>query len=145
MQTILAIDDEESVRQSYRVILDPDYEVLLADGGEAGLKLIEEKHVDLVLLDLTMPVMSGEEVLKRLQDQGETTPVVVVTASSASGSLSCGSDWVSGRRLVGIACATRAVGRASPVPARRSSGRAIFFIVIVRPCYRPCRPNWRLV
>lgn len=83
MQTILAIDDEESVRQSYRVILDMDYEILLADGGEAGLKLIKERHVDLVLLDLTMPGMTGEQVLKQLQDQGETTPVVVVTASNS--------------------------------------------------------------
>lgn len=83
MQTILAIDDEESVRQSYRVILAPDYEVLLAEGGAAGLKLIEEKHVDLVLLDLTMPGMTGEEVLTELHNRGETTPVVVVTASNS--------------------------------------------------------------
>lgn len=83
MNTILAIDDEESIRQSYRLIFGKDYRVLLAHDGEAGLNCLAGKHVDLVLLDLTMPGMSGESVLNELRERGDSTPVIVITASNS--------------------------------------------------------------
>ncbi|MDK1021698.1 MAG: sigma-54 dependent transcriptional regulator [Candidatus Hydrogenedentes bacterium] len=83
MQKILAIDDEESVRQSYRMILSEDYHIELAEGGAEGLAYLEDNHADLILLDLTMPGMSGEEVLGELRDRGDPTPVIVVTASNS--------------------------------------------------------------
>ncbi|MEK7795303.1 MAG: sigma-54 dependent transcriptional regulator [Candidatus Hydrogenedentota bacterium] len=82
MQTVLAIDDEPSVRQAYRAILNGEYNVLLAENGARGLELLDQRHVDLVLLDLTMPGMSGEEVLATLQKRGIPVPVIVVTASN---------------------------------------------------------------
>jgi DNA-binding NtrC family response regulator len=82
MQTILAIDDELSVRESYRLTLNEDYRVLTAASGAEGLATLAEKYVDLVLLDLTMPVMSGLDFLAALRDRGETTPVIVVTGSN---------------------------------------------------------------
>ncbi len=83
MQTILAIDDEESIRASYRLILGQDFQVLLAKDGREGLDTFDKKHVDLILLDLTMPGMSGEQVLSQLEEKGEDVPVVVVTASNS--------------------------------------------------------------
>ena len=83
MSTILAIDDEASIRQSYRIILSSDYDVELAENGDKGLEYLEKHHVDLILLDLTMPGKSGEEVLEILREQGNTTPVIVVTASNS--------------------------------------------------------------
>ncbi len=83
MKTILAIDDELSVRESYRMILHGPYRVLLAQDAAAGLAVLNEKHVDLILLDLTMPGMSGMEFLAQLQERGENTPVIVVTASNS--------------------------------------------------------------
>ena len=59
IQKILAIDDEESVRQSYRIILSNQYQIDLAKGGREGLAFLEDNHVDVILLDLTMPGMSG--------------------------------------------------------------------------------------
>jgi len=79
MYTILAIDDEASIRASYSVMLGDDYNLLLAESGEEGLSILEEKHVDLVLLDLRMRGMNGDDVLRKLQDRGATVPVVVVT------------------------------------------------------------------
>jgi len=70
MSTILAIDDEESIRQSYRVILSNEYDLELAASGDEGLAYLETHHVDLILLDLTMPGISGEEVLDRLRERG---------------------------------------------------------------------------
>lgn len=82
MQTILAIDDEEGVRQSYKLVLSKDYRLFLAGCGRAGLGTLAEKNVDLILLDLAMPGMSGSEVLVALAELGDSTPVIVVTASN---------------------------------------------------------------
>lgn len=83
MKKILAIDDEESVRQSYRIILSSEYDIALANDGPDGLAYLEKNHVDLILLDLTMPGMSGEDVLHELSQRGDTTPAIVVTASNS--------------------------------------------------------------
>lgn len=83
MYTILAIDDELSIRESYRLILANDYHLLLAEHGRVGLDMLKDHHVDLILLDLTMPSMSGMDVLKELAAQGSTTPVIMVTASNS--------------------------------------------------------------
>lgn len=83
MQTILAIDDEISVRESYRMILGDKYRVLQASDGAAGFEILENKQVDLILLDLWMPNMSGMEFLEELARRGESVPVIVVTAWNA--------------------------------------------------------------
>ena len=83
MQTILAIDDESSVRESYRMVLGDDYRILVAENGAAGLAQLEEQHVDLVLLDLTMPGMTGMEFLGKLDELGESTPVIVIARSAS--------------------------------------------------------------
>lgn len=82
MQTILAIDDESSVRESYRVIFPDEYRLLLAEDGAKGLEILESKNVDLILLDLTMPGLSGADFLAQLAGRGDATPVIVVTASN---------------------------------------------------------------
>lgn len=82
MHTILAIDDEESVRQSYWVIFSDFYRVILSEDGESGLVALDENHVDIILLDLTMPGLSGEAFLKELRQRGSTVPVIIITASN---------------------------------------------------------------
>ncbi|HOV75714.1 MAG TPA: sigma-54 dependent transcriptional regulator [Candidatus Hydrogenedentes bacterium] len=83
MHTILAIDDEAGVRQSYRVMLSDQYRVLLAENGREGLSLLEQRHADLILLDLTMPQMSGIAFLEELARRGEDIPVIVVTGTGS--------------------------------------------------------------
>lgn len=83
MDKILAVDDEESVRQSYRMILAQQYRVDLARNGREALDFLEKNHVDVILLDLTMPGMTGEETLRELDARGNMTPVIVVTASNS--------------------------------------------------------------
>ncbi|MBI1318845.1 MAG: response regulator [Candidatus Hydrogenedens sp.] len=82
MQTILAIDDERSVRESYRVILGDEHRLILAEDAAEGLRALAEKYADLILLDITMPGMSGLDMLDVLRDRGDVTPVVVVTGSN---------------------------------------------------------------
>ncbi len=83
MKTILTIDDESSVRQSFRMMLSDNYRVLLAENGQRGLEMLDTHHVDLILLDLIMPEMDGIEFLNQLQRRGEYIPVIVVTATNS--------------------------------------------------------------
>ncbi len=80
MQTILVIDDEPSVRASYGMILSGAYRVLEAEDGEIALRLLAAHHVDLAILDLIMPGLSGIEVLEQVASSGMDLPVIVVTA-----------------------------------------------------------------
>jgi signal transduction histidine kinase/ActR/RegA family two-component response regulator len=68
--TVLVIDDEELVRRTARAALERfGYTVLEAENGEAGLELFRSRadDVSIVLLDMTMPVMSGEETFRHLR------------------------------------------------------------------------------
>ncbi len=54
-----------------------------ADDGAAGLELVLDTDPDLVILDLILPRMGGEEVLRRLRGAGKTMPVLILTAKDA--------------------------------------------------------------
>ncbi|HNR32652.1 MAG TPA: sigma-54 dependent transcriptional regulator, partial [Candidatus Hydrogenedentes bacterium] len=82
MQTILAVDDEFSVRKSYELVLGDAYRLLLAEDVAKAFAVLEQQHVDLILLDLILPGMTGLEFLAQLQERGELTPVIVVTGSN---------------------------------------------------------------
>lgn len=69
-ETILVIDDEESVRKTVTAMLEQaGYSVLTAAGGSEGLELFQAHpdRIELVLLDLSMPGMSGRQVLEKLR------------------------------------------------------------------------------
>lgn len=83
MQTVLAVDDELSVRQAYRFILGKDYRVLAAESAEEALSILNDEHVDVILLDMVMPGMHGLEFMAELRRREETTPVIVITASNS--------------------------------------------------------------
>lgn len=77
---ILVIDDEERIRDACTMVLEEEgYELATADNGELGLKMIQEQHFDVILLDLMMPNLSGLEVLPQLKEQHPDTAVIVIT------------------------------------------------------------------
>jgi DNA-binding response OmpR family regulator len=78
---IVIVDDEPNVRLVFRTALESvGYTLSYAENGESALKALERGAVDLMLLDLQMPIMGGMDVLKRLRDTGHHLPVVIVTA-----------------------------------------------------------------
>jgi len=78
--TILLIDDDRLVRSSISIFLeDQEYRVLEADNGRTGLELFVREQPDLVLTDLSMPVMDGFGVVERLAFEFPDVPVVVVS------------------------------------------------------------------
>ncbi len=79
---VLFIDDEESLRGMGEAVLARyGHRVLLAENGAEGVRLFEENknEIDVVILDMTMPVMGGEETLDRLKAIRQTVPVIVST------------------------------------------------------------------
>ncbi|MDD4179426.1 MAG: sigma-54 dependent transcriptional regulator [Candidatus Margulisbacteria bacterium] len=79
--TILAIDDEADMLETYRSILAKKYNFLSAATGQKGLDLLKKEPVDLVLLDMKMPKMSGIQVLKLIKESDQEIEVIVITAS----------------------------------------------------------------
>jgi len=78
--TILVIDDEDAVRQTAKSALESyGYNVVVAENGKEGVDLFHKLNgeVAAVLLDMTMPVMSGEEALMRLKSVRQGVPVVL--------------------------------------------------------------------
>lgn len=63
-QVILAVDDEQNVRHALkRTLRKLDAEILLAESGQAGLEILKQQQVDIILSDMRMPGMSGAEFL----------------------------------------------------------------------------------
>lgn len=82
--TILVIDDDRDVRTFLeRFLRINGFQVLLAEGGEEGLMhLTQHPEVELLILDLMMPGMSGYEVMEQLAQQEQNTPVMIISAKS---------------------------------------------------------------
>jgi two-component system nitrogen regulation response regulator NtrX len=79
-ENILIIDDEASICSSLKGILeDEGFLVKTADSGEEGLELLKRQNVDLVLLDIWLPKMSGIDVLKKIKAMEESPPVVMIS------------------------------------------------------------------
>ncbi|HEY8551569.1 MAG TPA: response regulator, partial [Vicinamibacterales bacterium] len=77
---ILVIDDEAGIRDSMRMILEYEgYECLTAATGQDGLAIVEREPLDLVFLDIKMPVMDGIEVLERIRARTDALPVVMIS------------------------------------------------------------------
>lgn len=78
---ILIIEDETGIREQLaRQLKAQDYMVDETGEGEEGLYFAQEYPIDLAIVDLGLPGMSGIEVIKKLRDQGGTLPILILTA-----------------------------------------------------------------
>jgi signal transduction histidine kinase len=78
--TVLVADDERPIREGcHRVLTNQGFQVLTAENGRLALDVISKEPVDMLLLDLKMPVMSGEEVLEAVRAQYPDIPVIIIT------------------------------------------------------------------
>ena len=76
--TLLLVDDEATNLQVLRQILQDDYRLLYAKDGEKALELAQNHSVDLILLDIMMPAMTGYDVCRKLKALPHTAPVPVI-------------------------------------------------------------------
>ena len=79
-QSVLVIDDECATLTMFRLFLGVcGYQVLTAETGEEGLRLVGERHPGIVFTDLKMPAMDGFEVLRQIKRMAPETEVIVIT------------------------------------------------------------------
>ena len=78
---ILLVDDSEVTVEGLKTFLDQKYEVFTASNGLEALKEFgeNEKHLDLVITDLVMPLISGVGVISLLKKQSPQTPILAMT------------------------------------------------------------------
>ncbi len=80
MATILIVDDEKNIRSGLAIAFeDEGYDTLEAEDGQKAWTLVNKRSVDLVITDLRMPVMSGYDLLKKINAAYPTLPVIVLT------------------------------------------------------------------
>lgn len=79
--TILVVDDENT-KSIEKLLASEGYHILTAKNGLAGLKILQEEDVDLVLLDIVMPEMDGYEVLHQIRSQYEDQVSVLLASAS---------------------------------------------------------------
>jgi len=78
--TILVIDDEKRIREGcYKILIKENCLVEMAENGESGLKMLAEKHYDIILTDLMMPGIGGMEVLAKVREQHPDSVSIVIT------------------------------------------------------------------
>ncbi|MCD8026421.1 MAG: response regulator transcription factor [Clostridiales bacterium] len=81
MFDILVVDDDKHTRMLLRAVLEnANYKVTTAENGAAALEILDEKHIDLVVLDIMMPEMDGYEFTKIIRRENSTLPILMVTA-----------------------------------------------------------------
>ncbi len=78
------IEDDESVRQSLVLNLELEgFEIVTAGDGEEGVKVVQEKKPDLIILDVMMPKKDGLQTCKELRNLGVSCPLILLTAKNA--------------------------------------------------------------
>lgn len=82
MTKIAIIEDDAVINQMYRMKFEADgFDVQVADNGKSGVELVQSFQPDLVLLDLQMPEMTGDETLQHIRaaEWGKDVPVIILT------------------------------------------------------------------
>lgn len=105
MKKILVVEDVEFNRDLLVQLLEDDYAVVTAADGAAGIALAEREHPDLILMDLSLPVINGWEATRRIKTNAalRDIPIIALTAHAMSGDVekarACGCDDYLGKPL----------------------------------------------
>lgn len=80
--TVLIVDDDLSVRESFTLVLEEFYHIEMIASGPSALERIKQGDVDLVFLDVRMPGVDGLETLHKIKRLNPHLPVIMVTAAA---------------------------------------------------------------
>ncbi|WP_349669159.1 response regulator transcription factor [Lacrimispora sp.] len=80
MATILIVEDDKHTRLLTCARLKPHYAVEEAENGEQALNMLDQKHIDLIIADIQMPVMNGYDLVREMRESGMQIPVIMLTA-----------------------------------------------------------------
>jgi len=88
MPKILIVDDEETVKRVLCSLLKNEgYEVIEAEDGKSGVELAKKEDPDVILMDLTMPVMDGLKACRLLKEDEKTKNIPVLVITTAAGEI----------------------------------------------------------
>jgi DNA-binding NtrC family response regulator len=79
-KTVLIVDDDDGMRDTLAAILKREYRVLRAGSGEAALPVLSRENVDIILLDVRLPGISGFEVLRIVKENYSLVEVLMISA-----------------------------------------------------------------
>lgn len=87
MKKVLVVEDVDFNRELVVQLLEDNYEVIEAINGQEGIELAEQEKPDLILMDLSLPVMDGWEATRRLKASNDlcSIPVIALTAHAMAG------------------------------------------------------------
>jgi two-component system response regulator AtoC len=80
LKTVLIVDDDEGMRDTLTAILKREYRVLRVSSGEAALPILNREDIDLMLLDVKLPGISGFEVLRIIKENYALVEVIMISA-----------------------------------------------------------------
>jgi putative two-component system response regulator len=76
---VLVVDDERGPRESLRMILSGNHQVTTADEGAEALEILRTETIDLVTVDLNMPGMKGDELMRTIRAEFPQTEIIIIT------------------------------------------------------------------
>ncbi len=84
---ILVVEDEQFNRDLFIQLLEDEYELVLAEDGQQGVKRAEDENPDLILMDLGLPILDGWEATRRIKANGtlKHIPIIAVTSHAMIG------------------------------------------------------------
>ena len=85
MKTILIVEDTELNIDLMTQLLEDDYNLIFANDGEQGVVLANEKTPDLILMDITLPVMDGYEATRKIRETLKSVPIIGLSAHAMNG------------------------------------------------------------
>ena len=82
MRVLLAEDNASLARATAAILTRSGFEVEVANDGGKALNMVQNGYYDVAVLDIMMPVLDGLQVLKAMRAEGNTTPVILLTAKT---------------------------------------------------------------
>lgn len=85
MKTILIVEDTEMNIDLLTQLLEDDYTLLIAKDGAQGVSMAQQNNPDLILMDISLPVMDGYEATRQIRTTLAATPIIGLSAHAMSG------------------------------------------------------------